>query len=89
MAFNVKKYKFRVQQRSGTSYGKMGKVGLVGQRSIVVNGKKVKAGVSVKIGKANQQAAIKTTKFRRKNEVKVTKAGNVKVGGVTQKKLKK
>lgn len=67
----------------------MGKVGLVGQRSIVVNGKKVRAGVSVKVGKANQQAAIQTTKFRRKNEVKVTKAGNIKVGGKTQKRLGK
>lgn len=41
MAFNVRKYKFR----AAIVRGKKARVGLIGQRSISVNGQKVKAGV--------------------------------------------
>ncbi len=69
MAFNIRKYKFRAAMTNG----KTARVGLIGNRSISVNGQKVKPGVQ-------------RTKPKQST---VTKGGDLQVKKTSSKRIKR
>lgn len=85
MAFNVRKFKFRVQIRPA-SKNRPRRVSLVAQRKIAVKGKMVTAGTAVNVGEAGQMKTLiakpklKGAKIK-PGGAKAAVSGNAKVGG--------
>lgn len=77
MAFNQRKFKIRVQRFGRSKANPRGRVGLVSQRKIVVNGKTVRPGA-----KASQSGSGQLAKI-------VGKRTDTKAAKTTGKKIKK